>query len=356
MASPIKYFEHTLTLSPDSVPANKPFSARLAYQTHGSPSNPAILMPTCYGGKIADTSPFLYAPQPNSPIPPPLPVEKYFIIVVGLLGGGESSSPSTQPPPWNGPAFPKTTYTDNINLQHALCTSLGIKRVHAYIGFSMGGQQAYHMATLYPEYVENFIAIATSARTSMHNWTFLEGPRNALVHSVDFAGGEYKGQAEKGLRAFGRVYAPWALSPAWFKGECWKEAGFETLEGYLEEGWSGKGMDANDNLAMLWTWQQGDISKSGPALGGAGGGGEGLGFERGDFVAALGSIRARALIMPARTDQYFPPEDNVEEVKHLRKGEFSCIETVWGHVAGGGSGTKEDTEFIKSEVKRFLNA
>lgn len=39
--------------------------------------------------------------------------------------------------------------------------------------------------------------------------------------------------------------------------------------------------------------------------------------------------------MPARTDQYFPPEDSEVEVKHLKKGELRVIETVWGHIAGG---------------------
>jgi len=60
------------------------------------------------------------------------------------------------------------------------------------------------------------------------------------------------------------------------------------------------------------------------------------------------------LIVPSRTDCYFPPEDNEEEVKHLKHVEFRVIETVWGHLAGGGSGTKEDTEYIIQEVKRFL--
>ncbi|KAI7184216.1 hypothetical protein KC352_g22800, partial [Hortaea werneckii] len=54
------------------------------------------------------------------------------------------------------------------------------------------------------------------------------------------------------------------------------------------------------------------------------------------------------------TDQYFPPEDNQEEVKHLKNGEFQCIDTVWGHLAGGGGGTKEDTQYIIQEIKRFL--
>ena len=305
-------------------------------------------MPTCYGGTLESTFQFLYTNNTTTdstttkPLSePPLPPLKFFIIVVGLLGGGESSSPSNTPSPYDGPNFPHITYEDNINLQHALCESLGIAKLFAYIGFSMGGQQAYHMAALYPQFVQNIIAIATSARTSWHNWAFLEGPRHALISAEDFKDGHYTSPAKKAMLAFSRVYAPWALSPQWFAQQCWKDAGFDTLHGFLDAFWSGEDGDANDRLAMLWTWQQGDISRTGDV-------------DDGDLPAALGRIEAKCLIMPARTDQYFPPGDNEEEVKYLKNGEFSCIETVWGHVAGGGSGTKEDTEFIKKEVKRFL--
>ncbi|KAI7356146.1 hypothetical protein KC336_g22223, partial [Hortaea werneckii] len=76
--------------------------------------------------------------------------------------------------------------------------------------------------------------------------------------------------------------------------------------------------------------------------------------DGGDLAKTLGRIKAKCLIFPSRTDQYFPPEDNQAEVKHLKNGEFRCIDTVWGHLAGGGGGTKEDTQCIIQEIKRFL--
>ncbi|KAK4615338.1 Homoserine O-acetyltransferase [Fulvia fulva] len=329
-----KYFSKDITLSTHSVPPNTTFPAKLAYWTLGSPLSPAILLPTCYGGTLASTSPFLYADDG------PLPPSKYFLIVVALLGGGESSSPSNTPAPYNGPEFPKTTYEDNICLQYALCQELGIKRLHAYIGFSMGGQQAYHMSTLYPDFVENMVCMAGSARTSWHNWCFLEGPKQALINSVDFHDGHYTDTAVRGTKAFFRVYSTWALSPEWFRQKSWEASGFDNLEAYLGARWSGPA-DANDLLALLWTWQQGDIGVYHPDDGG-------------DLTKTLARIKARCLIMPSRTDQYFPAEDNAEEVKHLNDGVCRPIETIWGHIAGGGGGTKEDTEFMKSEIAKFL--
>lgn len=334
-----KYFEHELTLSPQSSPAGAKFPAKLAHWTFGDPSNPAVLLPSCYGGTLADTSPFLYNSESNANAP--LPSSKFFIIVTGLLAGSESSSPSNTPAPFAGADFPHTTYEDNIRLQYALCQSLGVKKLFAYIGFSMGGQQAYHMSTLYPDFVDNMVCLAGSARTSWHNWCFLEGPKAALESSVDFKGGRYTEECKIGTRAFSRVYSTWALSQGWFRAKCWEQAGFKTLEDYLDKYWGGDG-DANDLLALLWTWQHGDITLYHPE-------------DEGDLAKTLARIKAKCLIFPSRTDQYFPPEDNEEEVKHLKHGQFKCIETVWGHVAGGGSGTKEDTECIIREIKQFLD-
>jgi len=332
---PTQYFSHTLTLTHSSTT----FPARLAYKTYGDSKSPAICLPSCYGGKLATTTPFLYSGT-SAPFSP----DKYFIIVVGLLGGGESSSPSNAPAPFSGPNFPHTTYADNINLQVALCKSLGVKKIFAYIGFSMGGQQAYHMASLHPDYVQRIVVLAGSARTSAHNWAFLEGPKAALVNSVDFERGHYTKPATRGTGAFGRVYCPWALSQAWFRERCWEKAGHATLEDYMRENWE-KGLgawDANDLLALLWTWQDGDISVYHSAEDG------------GDWVSTLQRVQAKCLVMPSRTDTYFPPEDSEVEVKHLRNAKLAVIESIWGHMAGGGGGTEEDIKFINETIGKWV--
>ena len=327
-----RYFNHTLTLSPHSNPPNTPIPLTLAYSTHGSPSlapYSAVLLPSCYGGKLDTTLPFLHSPPPASQITPCFPPSDHFIITTALLGNAESSSPSNTAAPPNGPSFSQTTYEDNIRLQHALCQSLGVKKLYAYVGFSMGGQQAYHMAALLPDFVENVVCLAGSARTSWHNWSFLEGPKAALVASEDFHDGKYQTPARKGTGAFGRVYSTWALSQEWFRQRCWEQLGCASLPEYLERNWEKGGVgvwDANDLLCLLRTWQMGDIGLYYPADGG-------------DLRKTLGKIEARVLVMPSRTDMYFPPEDSAEEVKYLKRGELRVIESIWGHVAGGGGGT-----------------
>ncbi|KAF7194697.1 hypothetical protein HII31_03959 [Pseudocercospora fuligena] len=161
------------------------------------------------------------------------------------------------------------------------------------------------------------------------------------MNSADFKNGEYGDvPPKKGLQAFFRVYSTWALSPEWFRQECWKDVGCKTLQEYLNQNWDGGG-EANDLLALLWTWQHGDVTRYFPE-------------DAGDLAKTLGRVKARCLIVPVSTDQYFPPEDSEQEVKALKDGILRVVPSVWGHLAGGGNGTKEDTEFMVREIGEFL--
>jgi hypothetical protein len=64
-----------------------------------------------------------------------------------------------------------------------------------------------------------------------------------------------------GLATFGRVYAGWAYSPAFFREGLYRELGHASPEALLSA-WADEhaGCDANDLLAMLHTWQRADIS------------------------------------------------------------------------------------------------
>ncbi|KAB8336780.1 hypothetical protein FH972_021089 [Carpinus fangiana] len=333
------YFHYDLQLSSYSEPAGTVLKAKLAYRAFGDKSLPAVLLPTCFGGRVDTELPFLYSEDAAAPFP----TSKYYVIVCGLLGGSESSSPSNQDAPHAGLNFPRTTFVDNIRLQKALCSHLGVRKLFAYVGFSMGGCQAYTMASAYPEFVERAIVICGSARTSWHNYSFLEGPKAALVNSVDFHGGRYETPPRRGIGAFGRVYSTWALSQEWFRQKCWEQVGCDSLDAYLESNWERAfdDWDANDLLCLLWTWQKGDITKLYPE-------------DNGDLARTLARIKAKVLLLPGTTDAYFPPEDNEAEVLSLGEGKLVAIPSIWGHLAGGGGGTLEDARFIQDQISQFI--
>ena len=293
--------------------------ARLAYKTYGklnASKDNAIVFPTFFGGQHYQNENIIGPGQALNP-------ESYFIIVPNMMGNGLSSSPSNTPMPYDRARFPLVSLYDNVTSQHRLVTELfGIERIAMVVGWSMGAQQTYQWGALYPDMVERIAPICGSARTSRHNFVFLEGVKAALTADDAWANGWYEKPPTKGLRAMGRVYAGWAVSQAFYREEVYLDIGYSSLEDYLVEFWEGRrlGADANDLLAMLRTWQNADISANE--------------IYKGDFAAALGAITARAIVMPGRTDLYFPPEDNESEVSMMPNAEFRPIESIWGAPGG----------------------
>jgi len=199
----------------------------------------------------------------------------------------------------------------------------------------------------------------------------LEGPIAALTSSIDYiawkamkekvARGETVGVnlkeviPKKGLRALARAYGAWLTSTAWFR-----DREFTTLPGNVgsieewmstrEEGYLA--WDAEDLLVLARMWQMGDV---GTVILGDTGLSQ-LGGKIPDdelYKKALGSIQAKVLLMPCRTDQYFPPEDSEIEMKYLKQGTLAVIESSWGHTAGGGLNPK-DTAFMNEQIGKFM--
>ncbi|MEJ2334409.1 MAG: alpha/beta fold hydrolase [Gemmatimonadales bacterium] len=94
---------------------------------------------------------------------------KHFVIAVDAFGNSVSSSPSNsavQP----DSAFPQIAIRDMVASQHRLVTEvLGLSSLHAVIGASMGGAQAFEWAVSYPGFAKKVISIEGSPRTSAYN-------------------------------------------------------------------------------------------------------------------------------------------------------------------------------------------
>jgi homoserine O-acetyltransferase len=315
--------------------------AELAYKTYGeldADRGNAIVYPTWYSGRHWDNEWLIGEGMALDP-------SRYFIIVPNMLGNGLSSSPSNTPPPYDRARFPRVTFYDNVEVQHRLVTErFGIERLLLVTGWSMGAGQTYQWAVSHPEMVERACPFCGSSKTSEHNIVFLEGVKAALTTDCAFAGGWYDDAPVAGRRAAARVYAGWGFSQAFYWQRLYREMGYSSLEDFLVGFWEGfflDDRDPNNLLTMLWTWQNGDIGRT-------------PGFD-GDHVAALRSIRARLIALPAEKDLYFPPEDEEYAVQYIPNGELRVIPGVWGHFAGGGV-NPEDTRFIDGVLQELLAA
>lgn len=80
--------------------------------------------------------------------------------------------------------------------------------------------------------------------------------------------------------------------------------------------------DPENMLVMLQTWQSGDCSQQEP--------------YNGNFEQAMACIKAKTLVLPSKTDLYFPPEDSDYEVANMKPGvgTLAVFPSIWGHWAG----------------------
>jgi hypothetical protein len=82
--------------------------------------------------------------------------------------------------------------------------------------------------------VTSLVVLCSLAETTTFNKMFHDSLRTAVLAAGDYAGGQYDpGSDVQARRAFGRIYAPWCLSAAWFREAKWVEAGYPDLEAYL---------------------------------------------------------------------------------------------------------------------------
>ncbi len=143
---------------------------RITYRTYGTlnaDKSNVILIPTWYNGRSEDLARFM---GPGRLVDD----NRYYVVVVDALGNGSSSSPSNHSS-LRGNNFPTFTIRDMVETQHQLMTKhLGIQKVHAVIGISMGGMQAYEWMSAYPSFMKKAVPIVATPQMTAKDiqlWT-----------------------------------------------------------------------------------------------------------------------------------------------------------------------------------------
>ncbi|KAB7643888.1 homoserine O-acetyltransferase MetX [Polymorphobacter fuscus] len=124
---------------------------------------------------------------------------RHFIVCSNVLGGCSGSTGPASLDPATGKrfsmAFPMITIRDMVNAQARLLDHLGVGRLAAVVGGSMGGMQALDWAVAHPDRVRSVVAIATAARHSAQNIAFHEVGRQAIMADPMWQGGNYADNA-----------------------------------------------------------------------------------------------------------------------------------------------------------------
>ena len=136
----------------------------------------------------------------------PIDTDRFFVICSNVIGGCMGSTGPAETDPSDGKPyglnFPIVTIRDMVRAQKRLVEHLGIDRLLAVVGGSMGGMQVLQWAATYPQSVRAVVPIACAARHSAQNIAFHEVGRQAIMADPDWQGGEYWAhgtQPSKGL-------------------------------------------------------------------------------------------------------------------------------------------------------------
>lgn len=121
--------------------------------------------------------------------------DKFFVLCVNYLGGCYGSTGPASPHPDDGrpygSRFPFIKVEDVVRSQALLLDHLGIKKLHAVTGPSVGGMLCLTFATLYPERVDIVLPLGTGPRLTslqrLHNFEQI----TAIESDQNFQGGDY---------------------------------------------------------------------------------------------------------------------------------------------------------------------
>jgi len=237
---------------------------------------------------------------------------KYFVISSNVLSGCRGTTgPGSIDPATGCPyamAFPPVTIPDMVRLQKMLIDHLGIGKLLAVAGGSMGAMQALQWAVAYPESVAAAIPIAGTARHSPQQIAFNEVGRQAIMADPDWNQGNYYGQKlpARGLavaRMVGHITYMSDLSMREKFGRRLRDQNQFEVESYLRYRGSQfvDRFDANSYLYITRAMDYFDLTGDRLAL-----------------SAAFENVTTRFLVISFTSDWLYPSYQSLEVVRALR--------------------------------------
>jgi homoserine O-acetyltransferase/O-succinyltransferase len=246
---------------------------------------------------------------------------RYFVICSNVLGGCRGTTgPSSVNPATGCPyamSFPVITIGDMVRLEKMLVDWLGIKRLLAVTGGSMGGMQALEWAVSYPDRVVAAIPIACTTRHSAQQIAFNEVGRQAIMADPDWNGGDYYGKQPpaRGLavaRMVGHItyMSDDSMREKFGRRLRGKEAfgfDFDTVDFEVESYLRYRGnqfvnrFDANSYLYITKAMDYFDVTNG-----------------HGSLAAAFAGAEARFLVISFTSDWLYPSYQSQEIVRALR--------------------------------------
>jgi homoserine O-acetyltransferase/O-succinyltransferase len=267
--------------------------------------------------------------------------DRYFVVSTNLLGGcrgttGPSSvNPATGQP--YGPDFPVITVADMVRTERAFLDTLGIERLAAVAGGSLGGMQAYEWAVRYPDQVDSIVVIASTHALHPQGVAWNAIARESIMGDAAWQGGRYYGTGrapDAGMGVARMVGHITYLSAPGLEGKFGRRLQFADdirytltepefeVESYLRHQASSfvKRFDANTYLYTSRALTYFDLARQ---------------YGNGSLKEALRDVCARTLLIAFSSDWLYPPSASADVEEALRSlgkpAEFHVIEAPYGH-------------------------
>jgi len=259
--------------------------------------------------------------------------DRFFVICPNAFG---SCHGSTGPASLDlagrpfGSRFPSITIRDMVAAEHALSEQLGIHHWHAIIGGSMGGMRALEWAVTWPLATERLLLMATGAYATADQISLHSTQIRAIELDPNFNGGDfYSHAASSPLQGLGLARSIAEIS---YGSDRQYHLAFQRLpepgvnpitggryavEAFLEQHSEtvARRLDANSYICLTKAMSHHDIGRN-----------------RGGYLQALRSIRARTRIVSVSSDRLFPPCLQQEMAASIQSGvTFTTIRSLYGH-------------------------
>jgi len=274
---------------------------------------------------------------------------EHFVVCSNVLGGCYGTTGPTAVDPGSGraygPSFPRFSVRDMVEVQRRWLDRLGVGRLRAVVGGSMGGMQALEWAASYPDRVGALVAVAIGARHSAWAIGLNEVARRAIAADPAFEGGAYRPdrQPETGLglaraiamltyRSFDSLEAKFGRErrPAEEEG---LEASFEIASYLAYQGVKlAQRFDANTYLGLTRAMDDHDLS-----------------VGRGPLRDVLATMTMPALVMGIPSDVLYPEVEQRQLVDGLPDARYARIVSPHGHDA-----FLIEFPQVAAHVRRFL--
>lgn len=251
---------------------------------------------------------------------------RYQVVLVGALANGVSSSPSNSP---RQPRlrFPVIEIRDMVESQHRLLTQvLGLLHVHAVMGISMGGMQAFQWGVSYPNFMDQLIPLVGSPRLAPYDLLLWQANLDAIGQSPGFEAGNYRVQPVLSVvQALSDLHLTTADD---YNQQQTRE---QVLAGHDQL--SPPRFDANDRVRQLRAMLGHDVSKS----------------FGGSLDAAAKAVKAKLLVIVNERDGMVTPGPALDFAKR-RSAPTLILKGDCGHRS-----TSCEAKAISARIARFLN-